>query len=428
MMEPLATVSACRRRGLSPLWHNPLLFLVMTMHLMLGGCATWQAPEFVDDTGLRERAVSETVGDVRLSAAILRAIDSQQLFGADVNAKGIQPVWIEVENSGPDMLWLLRAGTDPDYFSPLEAAWPFHAMLGGKGNDAIDAHFDELDFPNPIPPRSTRSGIIFTNPHQRTRMLNVDLLGQKRMVPFTLFLPDPDNPPDESAIEAVERHLESVRVNIRSPDDLRKRLEDSPCCAQTEAGDVAGDPVNVVVIGTLDNVAAALIRRGFRTDRKALDDSQRLYGRPPDFVLRKSGRDGMPAHWIRAWAAPVKYRNQPVWMVQAGRPVGGRIAIAEERALVLHPDVDEVRNLLIQDLIYSGGVASLGFAEGAGEARTNRSGTDTTGNQYHTDGLRAVMFILSRPRALSDFEILDWIPALELSEANAAREQADAQR
>jgi hypothetical protein len=38
------------------------------------------------------------------------------------------------------------------------------------------------------------------------------------------------------------------------------------------------------------------------------------------------------------------------------------------------------------------------------------------------------MFILSRPRALSDFEILDWVPALELSEADAAREQADARR
>jgi hypothetical protein len=259
-------------------------------------------------------------------------------------------------------------------------------------------------------------------------MLNVDLLGQERMVPFTLFLPDPDNPPDESAIEAVERHLESVRVNIRSPDDLRKRLEDSPCCAQTEAGDVAGDPVNVVVIGTLDNVAAALIRRGFRTDRKEFDDSQRLHGRPPDFVLRKSGQGGMPAHWIRAWAAPIKYRNQPVWLMQAGRPIGGRIAIAEERALVLHPDVDEARNLLIQDMIYSGGIATLGFVEGAGATGIEQSRTDTVGSKYHTDGLRAVMFILPRPRSISEFEILDWVPALELREVDAAREQADALR
>ena len=359
MMKRLAVVSACRLRGLSPVWRKSFLLLLGTMHLILAGCATWQAPEFVDDTGLRERAMSETVDDVRLSAAVLKAVESQQLLGADVNAKGIQPVWIEVENSGPVMLWLLRAGTDQDNFSPLEAAWPFHSLLGGKRNDAIDEHFDALDFPNPIPPRSTRSGIIFTNPHQQTRMLNVDLLGQKRMVPFTLFLPDPDNPPDESAIEAVERHLESVRVNIRTQDNLRKRLQDSPCCAETGGKDTAGDPVNVVLIGTFDNVAAALIRRGFRTDRKELDDTQKLFGRLPDFVLRKSGLGDVPAHWIRVWSAPFLYRKQPVWLVQAGRPVGGRIAIAKERALVLHPDVDEARNLRIQDLIYAGGIATL---------------------------------------------------------------------
>ncbi|MGD8235048.1 MAG: LssY C-terminal domain-containing protein [Chromatiales bacterium] len=395
---------------------------------MVGGCATWQAPESVDDTGLRERAISETVDDVRLSAAVLRAADSQQLLGADVNAKGIQPVWIEVENSGPDMLWLLRAGTDPDYFSPLEAAWPYHTLLGGKRNDAIDAHFDALDFPNPIPPRSTRSGIIFTNPHQRTRMLNVDLLGARRMIPFTLFLPDPDNPPDESAIEAVTRYTQSARIDIRTRDSLRRRLRDSPCCAQAEGKNVAGDPINLVLIGTFDNIAAALIRRGFRTDRKSLDDTQTLFGRLPDFVLRKPGKGGVPSHWIRAWVAPFRYREQPVWLMQAGRPVGGRTTIADDKAQVLHPDVDEVRNLLVQDLIYSGGLATLGFVEGAGETPKYRSRSDTIGSHYHTDGLRAVMFLLSRPRKLSDFEILDWVPALERREADAAREQTDALR
>jgi hypothetical protein len=114
--------------------------------------------------------------------------------------------------------------------------------------------------------------------------------------------------------------------------------------------------------------------------------------------------------------------------MQAGRPVGGRTTIADDKAQVLHPDVDEVRNLLVQDLIYSGGLATLGFVEGAGETPKYRSRSDTIGSHYHTDGLRAVMFLLSRPRKLSDFEILDWVPALERREADAAREQTDALR
>ena len=42
------------------------------------------------------------------------------MFGVSVNESGVQPVWIEVENNTDQVLWLLRSGTDPDLFSPLE--------------------------------------------------------------------------------------------------------------------------------------------------------------------------------------------------------------------------------------------------------------------------------------------------------------------
>ena len=86
------------------------------LSLALGGCATWQAPTEGDDSALRARAVSATQRGVRLSAAVLSAEDSRRLFGADVNATGVQPVWIEVENRTSDPLVLLRAGIDPNYF------------------------------------------------------------------------------------------------------------------------------------------------------------------------------------------------------------------------------------------------------------------------------------------------------------------------
>jgi len=139
-------------------WQVLAMLAVGVLQLALGGCATWQAPETVDETDLRTRAVTETAGDVRLSAAVLSAEESRQILGADVNAADIQPVWVEVERSGPDTLWLLRAGTDPDCFSPLEVASPFHTPMAGENNAAIDAHFDALDFHNPIPPEATRRG------------------------------------------------------------------------------------------------------------------------------------------------------------------------------------------------------------------------------------------------------------------------------
>jgi hypothetical protein len=83
-----------------------------------------------------------------------------------------------------------------------------------------------------------------------------------------------------------------------------------------------------------------------------------------------------------------------------------------------------VRNFLVQDLLYSGGLARLGFVEARGEADVVESAHTVGKGRYHTDGLRAVMFFVSRPVTLTGIEILDWVPALELREAEAAAKRA----
>jgi hypothetical protein len=407
-------------------WRLAASAAVVALYVVLGGCATWQAPQVVDAAGVRSRAVSESKDDVRLSAAVLGADDSRRLFGADVNARGIQPVWVEVENSSPDTLWLLRAGTDPDYFSPLEVAWLFHRPMADTRNAEVDEHFGALDFRNPIPPDSTRAGIIFTNRHHRTRVLNVDLLGRAKMIPFTLFLSDPDNPPDAQALQAVARQAATPGVDLDDFHALRDQLERLPCCAEDGRGVLRGDPLNVVLVGWVGDIAAALVRRGFRSDRRDFDDDQRLFGRPPDLVLRKASQGGAPANWIRGWVSPLRYKGRPVFLAQTGRPVGGRFAVAEGEGLVLNADVDEARNLLIQDLMYSGGLARLGFSGGVGPVPVAQPQHTRSGGQYFTDGLRAVLFFAARPRAVSQIQRLDWIPALERREAAAALDQTDA--
>lgn len=44
---------------------------------------------------------------------------------------------------------------------------------------------------------------------------------------------------------------------------------------------------------------------------------------------------------------------------------------------------------------------------------------------YYTDGLRAVLFFVTRPLALSDIIILDWVPLLQQREAEAAAKNTD---
>lgn len=409
----------------APLWPLQVWrILIFSLPVMvLASCATWQPPgDAGDDSTLRQRAVTARVDDVRLNAAVLDAEESLRMLGANVIKRGVQPVWIEVENNTSQTLWLLRSGTDPDYFSPLEVAWSFHSFLADGNNARLDDHFDALGFQNPIAPGAIQSGIIFTNPHQQTKLLNIDLLGHGRVIPFTLFPPVPDDASDETAVNIAQRFADTGSVDYREGGRLRAALEKMPCCATGTDTENRRDPLNMVLVGEFADIAAALVRRNFRRVELDYDDTQQLFGRPPDVVVRKMVQDGMPANWLRMWVAPLHYLGQPVFLAQAGRAVGGRFSVSNGDDIVLHPNVDEARNIVIQDLLYSGGLAKLGFVTGVGTAGTAKPQDASLEAGYYTDGLRAVLFLETRPLALSDVQILDWEPALKRRENRAIKE------
>jgi hypothetical protein len=357
---------------------------------------------------------------VQVSATVLGAEDSLRLFGTDVTATGVQPVWIEVRNGSEHILWLLRAGTDPDYFSPLEVAWSTHVTMGGKTNERIDELFSSLAFPNPVPARGTASGVLFTNPQPVTKLVNIDLLGNRMMLPFTLLLPVPGDIAAGTAV--IHRYRDDEIASYEHSDALRKAIEALPCCAATATGPDGGEPINVVLIGTLDDIAAAASRRGYRRALEPSAASQKLFGRPPDFVVRKTAQAGAPAVWLRIWRAPINYRGESVLVAQAGRPVGGRFAEGSTDDVRLNADVDEVRNLVILDFMYSGGLEQLAFARGVGAVPATQPHKMADGGSYYTDGRRAVLFLVTRPLAFSDVELLDWEPVLVERAADSRKE------
>jgi hypothetical protein len=172
----------------------------------------------------------------------------------------------------------------------------------------------------------------------------------------------------------------------------------------------------------LADIAAALVRRSYRRDPRAVDAAQQVFGRGPDVVVRKQAQAGAPSTWMRLWLAPIRFEGRAVFLVQVGRPVGGRFVTRGATGIVLHEDVDEARNLLIQDMMYSGGLDKLGFAIGVGPASPTQPRTTFGGARYHTNGLRAVLFLATRPLSLADVEFLDWAPYLELHEPGARNE------
>jgi hypothetical protein len=77
-------------------------------------------------------------------------------------------------------------------------------------------------------------------------------------------------------------------------------------------------------------------------------------------------------------------------------------------------------------MVYSGGLEKLGFVTGVGEASETQPQTAIDGARYHTDGLRAVLFLAKRPLSLADVEFLRWVPYLERREAPASEENDNA--
>ena len=390
--------------------------------LVVAGCATRQAPGTFTEADLRARAVTASSQGASVTAAVLSAEDNRRMFGADVNKTGVQSVWIELQNRTPDPLWLLRPGSDPDYFSPLEVAWSVHTPLAREANARIDDHFNRLAFKNrPIFPGETRSGVLFINPERLTRLLNIDLLQRKGLIPFSLFLPVPDDAADPHSGAVSFSYPDAGIVDYKDLAALRAALERLPCCASDARGTTRGDPLNAVFVGELPDIAAALVRRSYRRDAQTMDARQHVFGRGPDVVLRKQAQAGAPSTWLRLWLAPIRFQGRPIFLVQAGRPVGGRFVPRGAKDLVLHEDVDEARNLLVQDMMYSGGLDKLGFTTGVTPASITQPRTTFGGGRYYTDGLRATLFLATRPLSLADVELLDWAPYLEVPDPPAGK-------
>ena len=116
------------------------LFLLQVAFLSIisvYGCTIYQKPRPIHDVPFQERSQSKVKGEVRVTVAVLSDEESRQLFGVNLAGQGMQPVWVRVQNADSSPYWLMSAGLDPDYFSPLESAYAFHSIFSGSLNDKI---------------------------------------------------------------------------------------------------------------------------------------------------------------------------------------------------------------------------------------------------------------------------------------------------
>ncbi|NBW87914.1 MAG: hypothetical protein EBR23_14085, partial [Planctomycetia bacterium] len=73
-----------------------------------------------------ERAETQENTRAGVTVAVLSTAESRRVFGIDLARRGIQPVFLRVENRSSASLRLQMVSVDPRYFTPLEAAASSH--------------------------------------------------------------------------------------------------------------------------------------------------------------------------------------------------------------------------------------------------------------------------------------------------------------
>ena len=175
--------------------------------------------------------------------------------------------------------------------------------------------------------------------------------------------------------------------------------------------DKPGDPVNLVFIGTTQEIEQAFGKAGWSEPKtksgQSIADTVRavmndegfgaapvsdlyLYGRKEDLAFEKMLNTFNKRHHLRLWQSAVKAPDgRPIWLGAATHDTG----IDVHPGVVSHatdPDLDDERSQVQADLVASGAVQAAGLV-----TRPNplTSGFTATGGAWHTDGrLLAVDF------------------------------------
>lgn len=386
--------------------------LMVCPALFMNACATFKKPAATNEAPVRERAMIKEGRGILASAAVVGDEEARQIFGINLARKKIQAVWLKIENNTDEQLLLLPTAIDPDYYAPLEVSFAYHRFFAGDANAALDQHLLDLNFPTRslIMPGSKASGYIFTTWSSGLKVVDIDLMGDDLSHNFTFFLPGPGA---EQGL-AIIKHMEAmfpaaIMQNVEDEAALRKILEQLPCCVSSEQSAPPAEPLNLVIIGRIDDWVTAFSRRGYRLYGL---NARYAFGRAQDLAGKKLSWGYARAHeqFIRLWQSPIRYQGRPVWVGQTSTRLGGRFAdkASAKVTLPLDPYVDESRDDITQEMAYSQVLKKIGYVKGAGRHQPEPADLSSKDLYYKTDGLRVVMVFGDRPVSLAAIKFFAW--------------------
>ena len=400
----------------------------------LTGCTSAPPLSPEVEVDYKHRAVDRSEGGLRVSIAVLSAEESATVYGVPLASRSIQPVWIEVENREDRAYFLLSPGLDPNFYPASEAAEALSLGQPDEWRAELDRRFRKLAFHNPVGPGETVSGFVLTNLDEAVKPLQLDLVANGRARTFSMFAVVPGFRGDYHASGVFKRDIYPAGevVNYTDDSEFRAALEALPCCAMNRNGSKKGDPLNLVVVGGLEDAFPALVRRGWRPTEQTWSGSvwrmmtsalsrERypyapvsdlyLFGRAQDLALQKARDNIHQRNHLRLWLSPMRYQGKPVWIGQISRDIGSRLTLHSPTFTThkIDPDVDEARAALAEDMAYSQSLAKLGLVGGVGAATREAPRGNLTTDPYFTDGNRSVLLFDRNPVSLAEIEVFPWL-------------------
>ena len=380
----------------------------------LAACAT-QSYHYksTDSLQVRERAVTQSEGNIRISASVPDAAEAEAIFGIPVYKRGIQPVWLEIVNNSPDRLRFAPTALDPQYFSPLEVAYMHRKGFSKSARAQMDRYFYDSAMSRQIPAGETRSGYVFTHLSAGTKSFNIDLFSPGTDYSFAFFLNVPGFVPDHAEID-FDTLYAAEEVREYELAGFREGLASLPLTTTDQSGQQTGRPVGVVIVGNGLDVLKALLRAGWNESPSSHDAAQLakahyLFGRIPDAVFRIQRNSKTDRNKLFLWMAPLKVDGESVWLAQITNFIGQKTQL--EQVIFgarIDPNVDDGRDFLMQNLWYSQSLEQMAWLAGGKAIAIENARPDFNGIEYFTDGYIHVAWLSGVPVSLIETRRLDW--------------------
>jgi hypothetical protein len=399
------------------------------------GCGGSYSPKPPEEVSFLDRAETQSRNGITITVAVLSREESEEVFGVDLAANGVQPVWLDIENNTKKPYFFMPIALDPGYFSPNEVAFMNHLKFNRSANREMDEQFSnygiQIEF---IMPGERDKGFVYTNLDPGLKFVNVTLYEIDGTENFFFYFEVPGIQPDYENVDFTTLYTKDELVQIDDEAELRKALEALPCCTTGSDGGGGGEPINVILIGDPDDISSAVVRRKwdvteadtgkfkFDLGRAFSPESYRtfpmaslyLFGRRQDVSLQKSRRETDAAYrqrnTLRLWLTPVRYKGKTVWAGAVSRDIGSDLRIRKYwfAAQEIDPDIDETRDYLVEDIILSQNVDKLGYVDGVGVSASEDPRYNLSKLPWWSDGYRAVILFGKDQITLGDLEYFDW--------------------